>query len=190
MRYTKIGIVAAATCLLGSAAGSGQTGQTGQTKEPPRIAKADRWEAWRPLVGTWEGSSEGEPGKGSVKLDVGFVMNERFLKLATVADYRNDKGQADHHEDFGFLSFDGERSKFVFRQFHLEGFVNQYTLTSDPKADVKFELTTEKCENTPPGWRARETYRVSGDTLQHTFELAGPDKPFQRYTKATLKRQK
>ena len=36
----------------------------------------------------------------------------------------------------------------------------------------------------------RETYKLTGDTLEHTFELAAPGKPFERYTAATLKRQK
>lgn len=73
----------------------------------------------------------------------------------------------------------------MLRQFHLEGFVNTYTLTSDPKAHGRIEFTSESCENTPPGWRARETYKLSGDTLEHIFELAAPRKPFERYTAAT-----
>jgi hypothetical protein len=176
-------VLAAAACMLGLSSGG-----TGQQAKP--AAKTDRWEAWRPLVGTWEGPSEGEPGKGTVKLDIGFVLGERFLKLTTTGEYRNDKGKADHHKDFGFVSLDGGRKKFVFRQFHAEGFVNQYTLTSDPKADRTLQFTSDSCENTPAGWRARETYRISGDTLEHTFELAAPNKPFERYTIATLKRAK
>jgi hypothetical protein len=119
---------------------------------------------------------------------VEFVMNGRFLKLGGTADYKNDKG-GEHHEDMGLVSFDRGRSTFIFRQFHIEGFVNQYALSSDPKAGGTIELTSESCENTPPGWRARETYKVSGDTLDHTFELAPPGKPFERYVTASLKRK-
>ncbi len=152
-------------------------------------AKTDRWEPLRALVGIWEGTSEGQPGKGTVKFVVEEILNHRYLKVTGRADYKNDKG-GEHHEDFGFVSFDRGRSTFVFRQFHSEGFVNQYHLSSDPKADGKIELTSESCENAPPGWKARETYKVSGDTLEHTFELAAPGKPFDRYTSATLKRRK
>lgn len=160
----------------------------GRAAQPEQARKADRWEAWRALMGTWEGSTEGEPGKGTVKVEVGLVMNGRFLKIATSSDYKNDKG-GEHHEDFGFVSFDRGRSRFVFRQFHSEGFVNQYTLTSDPKDEGALVLTSESCENTPPGWQARESYKVTGDTLTHTFELAAPGKPFERYSSASLKRQ-
>jgi hypothetical protein len=182
-------VVTVTGCLLGSAAVVG-TSQTDQAEQPLKPAAADRWEPWRPLLGTWLGTSEGNPGKGAVRLEVGFVLNERFLKLAGTADYQDGKGGKEHHEDFGFVSFDKGRSQFVFRQFHIEGFVNQYTLTSEPKVDAKIALTSESCENTPPGWKARETYQVEGDILRHTFELAAPDKPFERYTTATLKRQR
>jgi hypothetical protein len=163
-------------------------GQAAQAEKSNRKTQPDRWEPWRGLVGTWEGTSEGQPGKGTVALTVEFVMNGRFLRFAGSSDYKNDKG-GEHHEDLGYVSFDRGRSTFVFRQFHIEGFVNQYTLTSDPKGDGKIELTSENCENTPPGWRARETYKITGDTLDHTFELAAPNKPFERYTTASLKRR-
>jgi hypothetical protein len=182
MMQTTVTVLAAAVWILGSLVA------TAPQAKPTE--QADRWETWRPLVGTWEGASEGEPGKGTVKLEVGFVLNERFLKLSTIGDYLNAKGKADHHEDFGFVSFDSGRKKFIFRQFHAEGFVNHYTLTSDPKADQKLQLTSESCENTPSGWRARETYRISNNTLEHTFELAAPNRPFERYIAATLKRVK
>jgi hypothetical protein len=185
-KYT---IVAVVVGLLMSASplATLRSDEPGQSQS---AVKADRWAAWRSLVGTWEGSSEGRPGKGTVRLEVGFVLNERFLRLAGVADYVDAKDAREHHEDFGFVSYDRGRSSFVFRQFHSEGFVNQYTLTSDPSAQGKFELTSVYCENTPPGWRARETYVVSGDRLEHTFELAPPDKPFEHYTTATLKRRR
>lgn len=32
------------------------------------------------------------------------------------------------HEDYGIISSDEARKVFVFRQFHSEGFVNQYIL--------------------------------------------------------------
>jgi hypothetical protein len=166
----------------------GRIAWTDEPRKPSLAGQEDRWKPWRALVGTWEGTSQGKPGTGRVQLVVEFVMNGRFLKIAGSADYKNETG-GEHHEDMGLVSFDRGRSTFVFRQFHVEGFVNQYTLTSDPKAGDTLELTSESCENTPPGWRARETYKVIGDALDHTFELAAPDKPFERYATASLKRQ-
>ena len=161
-------------------------GQTGQSQD---VKKVDRWKQWRPLVGVWQGTSEGNPGKGTVRLEVSFVLKERFLKIAGTADYKNDKG-GEHHEDFGYVSYDSSRKTNMFRQFHIEGFVNQYVLTSDAVAGDVIELTSESCENTPPGWKARERYTIKGDRLEHTFELAPPGKPFKVYTQASLTRLK
>jgi hypothetical protein len=158
------------------------------TAEQPAGLKDDRWTQWRPLVGIWEGTSEGKPGKGKVRLEVSFVFGERFLKLAGTADYTNDKG-GEHHEDFGYVSYDSARKTHVFRQFHLEGFVNQYVLSKgDDQVKDALELTSESCENTPPGWKARERYVFKDQSLEHTFELAPPNKPFEIYTRASLSR--
>jgi hypothetical protein len=185
--------------LLGTHQGAEQTTGTGtviqKDKKPaPNSAKApprDRWERLRPLLGTWEGNTHGEPGKGRIRLEVSFVMNERYLRLAGTSDYepRKTGEKGEHHEDFGFISFDKGRSKFVFRQFHIEGFVNQYVMTSDPAGDV-IEFTSEAVENTPPGWKARESYRLENGELKHAFALARPDKPFELYASSTLKKFK
>jgi len=70
---------------------------------------------------------------------------------------KNPKGEV--HEDLG-LSYDGKRKKFVLRQFHVEGFVNEYVeqeITADGKT---LRFVTERIENIPDGWRGRETYKI------------------------------
>ena len=67
------------------------------------------------------------------------------------------------------------------RQFHVEGFVNQYLQDADSSA-TKLVFTTESIENIPAGWRARETYIVHGlDEFEEVFELAEAGKPFEVY---------
>jgi hypothetical protein len=176
-------------CVVAAFVHFPQTAASQQRGDKATRTKEDRWKEWRPLVGSWEGASEGKPGKGKVRLEVSFVLEERYLKIAGTADYKNEKG-GDHHEDFGYVSCDSSRKTYVFRQFHAEGFVNQYVLTSDPKTGEVIELTSESCENTPPGWKARERYAVKGDTLEHTFHLSPPNKPFEVYSRATLFRVK
>jgi hypothetical protein len=62
------------------------------------------------------------------------------------------------HEDIGFLSHDKSVQKLVLRQFHVEGFVNQYVVDrmSDDGRTIVFVSTA--IENIPAGWRARETF--------------------------------
>jgi hypothetical protein len=51
----------------------------------------------------------------------------------------------------------------MLRQFHVEGFVNQFALdnVSDDGRTIVFISTA--IENIAPGWRARETYRILSD---------------------------
>lgn len=50
-------------------------------------------------------------------------------------------------------------------------------------------FVSEAVENTPPGWRARESYIVHGpDEFEEVFELAQAGKPFEVYSRTRLKR--
>jgi hypothetical protein len=142
------------------------------------------------LIGRWEGSSEGQPGTGIVKREYTRILNDRFIRAQNQSVYppqeRNPTGE--NHEDLGVFSFDKSRSRMVFRQFHVEGFVNHDVADaeSQPRTVV---FTSEAIENIPAGWRARETYVVLGpDEFEEVFELAEPGKPFEAYSRARLKR--
>ena len=80
------------------------------------------------MVGDWEGESEGQPGKGSVKRTYRFVLDDKFLHEHNVSTYppqeKNEKGEV--HEHWSFFSLDRARQALVLRQFHQEGFVIQY----------------------------------------------------------------
>jgi hypothetical protein len=82
------------------------------------------------------------------------------------------------------ISFDKARRKFVLRQFHVEGFVNQYA----GGEDLRFE--SESIENIPAGYRARETYVFDGDdAFVERFEMAAPGKEFAVYSEARFRRR-
>ena len=97
--------------------------------------------------------------------------------------------QGEVHEDFGLYSYDKKQKKFVFRQFHVEGFVNEF-LEQDISPDGKtLVFVTNKIENIPDGWRARETYTIVNDNeYTEVFELAEPQKDFSIYSKSRWKR--
>lgn len=144
------------------------------------------------FIGRWEGSSEGQPGKGTVEREYTRVLKSRFVYVKNRSVYppqdRNPKGE--QHEDIGIFSVDTARNRIVFRQFHIEGFVNQYV--QEPQtADRTLVFLSESIENIPTGWQARETYTFIGaDEFEEIFELAAPGKPFEVYSRARLKRQK
>ena len=145
------------------------------------------------FVGHWQGTVHGEPGSGTVERDYELVMNETFIRVRNKSVYppqeKNPKGET--HEDFGLFSYDGNRKKHVLRQFHVEGFVNQYVEDAIAPDGKKMVFVTEAIENTPAGWRARETYQVLNDNeFTERFELAAPREEFKLYSETAFKRAK
>jgi hypothetical protein len=149
----------------------------------------DTWAPIRVLIGRWEGTSQGQPGKGTVRREYRLVLGEQFIEVRNTSTYppqeQNPKGEV--HEDLGLFSYDRSRKAFVFRQFHVEGFTNTYVSQSIDEKSLVF--MTESIENIPAGWRARETYRVIGpDEVIERFELAEPGKDFTLYSETRLHR--
>jgi len=92
-------------------------------------------------------------------------------------------------EDFGYFSYDKFLKKLVWRKFHSESLVNEYRLESVSADDKSFEFVTVRIEKLPPGWRAKKSYRLlSADEFEETFSLAPPDKEFDVFTVAHLKK--
>lgn len=60
------------------------------------------------------------------------------------------------HEDWGLISYDRPRETFFFRQFHIEGFVNQSLLENIAKDGQPICFLTEAIENIAPGWKVIE----------------------------------
>ena len=158
--------------------------------ETPAQSPANPWAAIEFLAGEWEGESEGQAGRGTAKRTYRFVLGEKFLHEQNVSTYppqpRNEKGEV--HEHWSFFSHDRARRTLVLRQFHQEGFVNQYVMAAgSPAGRVLFE--SEAIENVPAGWKARETYEVvSPDEFVETFELASGGGGYEVYSRARFRR--
>jgi len=146
---------------------------------------SDPWLPIRFLLGQWNGSSTGQAGEGTATRQYEFILGERFIRETNTSTYpaqgKNPQGEV--HEHFGIFSYDKGRKLIVLRQFHEEGFVNQYVLAPGATA-IKVVFESENFENFSNKWRARETYEIISPTeFTETFELAPPDKPFETYSK-------
>jgi hypothetical protein len=155
--------------------------------------KEDAWKSVRFLVGTWDGVAEGEAGRGIVKRSYEFVMKRRFLHERNISTYppqeKNPKGEV--HEHWTMFSHDRARNTLVMRQFHHEGFVNQYAMSVSINTDAGLLFEGENFENLPAGWKAREKYTViSENEFVETFTLAPPGKDFEVYSQTRFKRAK
>lgn len=143
------------------------------------------------LIGSWQGTGAGQAGNSQVERSYRFILNDKYMEVRNKSIYppQSQNQQGEVHEDLGLISYDKARKTFVLRQFHIEGFVNQYVmdyLAPDGKTIV---FTSESIENISPGWRARETYQVANpDEFKETFELAAPGKDFELYVRSQFKR--
>ncbi len=155
--------------------------------------KEDIWAPFRNLIGEWEGTGGRGSNKSQVEAEYRLVLNERYLKVSHKAVFppSEDSPEGEIHEDRGFISYDQYREKYVFRQFHVEGFVNQYvldTLSSDAKI---FVFNSEQIENAPPGTKANLTITIAHENeIMTNFNVAFPGKEFQCYSKTHLKRRR
>ena len=124
-----------------------------------------RPDVWTPLkffIGTWRGTGKGEPGISQVERQYQSILRGKYIQVNHKSVYapqeKNPKGET--HEDIGFFSYDRGKKQFVLRQFHIEGFVNQFrveTISEDGKLIV---FISESLENIPAGYQAKETYRI------------------------------
>ena len=159
-----------------------------------QLTKQDSvWLPFKHFIGTWTGTGEGVDGKGTYERSYQFVLNKKYIELKNKTVYpptkESPKGYI--HEDIGYISYDKMRKTFVFRQFHAEGFVNQYIIESISPDGKKIVFVTESIENIPKGWRCRETYILKeANEVSEVFDMAEPGKEFEPYTKASFKKLK
>lgn len=159
-----------------------------------QLTKQDSlWLPFKHFIGSWSGTGEGVDGKGTYERSYQFALNKKYIQMKNKTVYaptkENPKGYV--HEDFGVISYDKTRKAFIFRQFHIEGFVNQYVLESISPDGKTIVFVTESIENIPKGYRCRETYTLNdANEISEAFEMAEPGKEFEPYTKASFKKSK
>jgi outer membrane protein assembly factor BamB len=156
----------------------------------PMQAPEDAWSPVRFLAGEWAGETEGQPGKGTAKRSYRFVLGDKFLHEQNISTYKaqpkNEKGEV--HEHWSFFSHDRARHTLVLRQFHQEGFVNQYAMLP-MTAGGRLVFESETFENVPARWKARETYEVvSPDEFIETFEISQGEPSYETYSRTRFKR--
>ena len=167
----------------GQAAGE-KAPATNQTRHPD-------FAPLKALIGQWKGHGAGQPGNSAVERSYRIGVGGAFVVVENQSVYAPQKANpsGERHVDHSLIGYDRARKKYVMRQFHGEGFVNQYVLDETAPDGSKLVWVTEAIENISPGWRAKETYLIkSRDEFIEVFELAPPGKDFEVYTKNVFRR--
>ncbi len=178
--FVQVGVLLFAICC----------GAPSRAANPRPIAKSDSWAAVIFLVGTWQGTTEGPAGEGSVSREYRLVLGDHFIRETSATAYSAKAGEpASTTEQWSYLSFDRGRNRFVVRQFRGEGYV--FELVLDPAQSVGKKLVFEsaRLENFRNKWHARLTFEPKGaDQFIETFEFAPPDSHYELYSRTRLKR--
>lgn len=165
----------------------------GAADQAANPASNDRWGRVRFMLGSWEGTASGEPGKGTVERTYELVLGGQFIEERNTSRYeaKAPGKEPQVHQHRGFISYDKARKTFMLRHFHEEGFVNLFALNGDKSMPAYLIFDSVSFENLSNEWKARESYEViSPDEFIETFELAEPGKDFAIYSRNHFKRKK
>jgi hypothetical protein len=140
------------------------------------------WQPMEFLIGSWIGDETGKAGIGKGNRSYQFIMNKKYIKMENISRFepqeKNPEGET--HKDMTIFSKDKIRNLIVARQFNIEGYVNTFVLDTLNSDNRKLIFVTESTENSPPGFKARLTYKIiSKDEFTEIFELAPSGKDFE-----------
>lgn len=139
------------------------------------------WDILAFFEGVWIGEGKGKYGSSSLEREYRYILGGKYLYAVNRSEFepteKNPAGEI--HENIDYYSFDKIRKKVILRQFHNEGFVNEYVIDSLSTDNRTIIFATENIENLPEGWRARITILIlNEDEFLESFDLAAPDKEF------------
>jgi len=150
-------------------------------------------ERFENLIGKWEGTGEGfGNAKSKISAEYHWLMNKQFIEVKHHSKFeptpQNKEGEI--HDDLGIISFDEADKKIVFRQYHTEGYMNEYVLNDSLSTSGVLVFETRKIENFVPGGKARFTIKVISDNeIETVFDVGFPGREMACFGTNNLKKQ-
>lgn len=134
------------------------------------------------IIGDWIGTGSGFGNETSIiESKFQYVMDKKYIEVINDSRFEptEKKPEGEHHIDKGFVSFDKIRKVIVFRQFNIEGYINQYILNDSLSTETTLIFETEIIENFMPGGKARWTInKISDDEIETVFDVYFPGKDY------------
>ena len=83
--------------------------------------------------------------------------------------------EGEYHIDKGFISFDKIRKLIIFRQFNIEGYVNQYALNESISTKDFLVFDSESIENFVEGGKTQWTVKkINENHIETKFNVSFP----------------
>ena len=146
------------------------------------------------VIGSWSGEGSGFGNdKSKINSEFKFVMDGKYIEVINDSKFEptESKPEGEHHIDKGFISYDKIRDKIIFRQFNIEGYINQYVLNDSLSSDNMLVFETEEIENFMPGGKARWTItKINENKIETTFDVKFPNKDYSCFGKNIIERDK
>lgn len=143
-------------------------------------AQESPFEKFSFLFGSWEGTGSGfSASKSAIHSEFRMALNNNFIEVSNHSEFEPapQQTQGEIHDDWGMISFDKGRRVYVFRQFHNEGYFNQYILSDSLSSGNSLVFESEFIENFVPGGRARFTInKISDNEIETLFDVGFPGK--------------
>jgi hypothetical protein len=145
------------------------------------------WEAWKFLLGEWEGGHEGDPGQEYGIFSFSFALDENILVRRNRTVFPATKERAGYaHDDLLIIytEFTGIKRAIYFDN-------EEHVIHYEVKVSADEKMITLESDPVPTAPQFRFTYMQTGaDTLEAKFEIAPPGKAgeFAMYLEGTAKR--
>jgi hypothetical protein len=132
------------------------------------------WEAWKFLLGEWEGGHEGDPGQGYGRFSFRFDLDENILvrKSRTIFPATRERVGYEHDDlIIVYQDFNGLKRAIYFDN-------EEHTIHYEVNISPDQKMITLESNPVPSAPQFRFTYIKTGeDTLDAKFEMTPPGLP-------------
>jgi len=148
---------------------------------------ATNWDAWKFLLGEWEGGHAGDPGQGYGRFSFDLNLDENILVRRSRTIFPTTKEREGYaHDDLLIIytEFNGAKRAIYFDN-------EEHTIHYEVNISPDQKIITLESDPLPSAPQFRFIYINTGnDTLEARFEVAPPGMPgaFSVYLEGTSKR--
>ncbi len=154
-------------------------------------ATADRWAAFRPLLGEWTGQGSGQPGEGTGRMTHTLDLDGRILVRRNHVEYEATRQRAAFTHDDLLITYGADEGKPASKAIYWDN--EGHTINYDVSASPDGRTLVYTSEPSATGPRFRFTYSIETSArMRLKFEIAPPGKPdaFAAYSEGVVTRVK